>query len=87
MIYQDCRTSDEIEREFDDLQSELTVEIAAAERDARLLEAKRDDAWCEFDRASREIDRRKDEFLDEVGRALEQKAHLEPLFTLRWRIA
>ncbi|MHB8834934.1 MAG: hypothetical protein ACYC9Y_04420 [Candidatus Methylomirabilia bacterium] len=56
------------------------------QREARVLEAKRDEAWREFDLASREIDRRKDSLLDEVGRRLEQKTEQQPLFAVRWRL-
>ena len=56
------------------------------QREARMLEGKRDEAWRAFDQASREIDRQKDSLLDEIGRRLEQKLELEPLFTLRWRL-
>lgn len=57
------------------------------QREARVLEGKRDEAWRAFDQASREIDRRKDGLLDEISRRLEQKLEQEPLFTLRWRVS
>ncbi|MGH9382060.1 MAG: SNF2-related protein [Thermoanaerobaculia bacterium] len=57
------------------------------QREARALEGKRDEAWRAFDGASRDLDRQKDELLDEIGSRLEQSARLEPLFTLRWRLA
>ncbi|MES4785850.1 MAG: hypothetical protein C4294_08565 [Nitrospiraceae bacterium] len=56
------------------------------QREARMLEGKRDDAWRAFDQASREIDRQKDALLDEISRRLEQKLEQEPLFTLHWRL-
>jgi hypothetical protein len=57
------------------------------QRETRVLEGKRDDAWRAFDQASREIDRKKDTLLDEISQRLEQKLEMEPLFTLRWRLA
>ncbi len=57
------------------------------QREARGLEGRRDEAWRAFDQASRDLDRKKDEVLDEIGSRLEQSARLEPLFTLRWRLA
>ena len=54
------------------------------QREARVLEGKRDDAWRTFDQASRELDRQKDALLDEMSRQLTQSSELEPLFTLRW---
>jgi len=56
------------------------------QREARSLEIKRDEAWRSFDQASRELDRQKDGLLDEIGTRLEQRARLEPLFTVRWRL-
>lgn len=56
------------------------------QREARMLEGKRDDAWRAFDTASRDIDRQKDALLDEIGRRLEQKLEREPLFSVRWRL-
>ncbi|HEU0072501.1 MAG TPA: SNF2-related protein, partial [Dehalococcoidia bacterium] len=55
------------------------------QREARVLEGRRDEAWRAFDQASREIDRQKDALLDEIGHRLEQKLQQEPLFTVRWR--
>jgi hypothetical protein len=57
-----------------------------AEREAQKLEIKRDEAWRTYDQPSREIDRQKDELLDEIGRRLEQRVEQTPLFTLRWRL-
>jgi superfamily II DNA or RNA helicase len=56
------------------------------QREARVLEGRRDDAWRAFDQAVRDIDRQKDALLDEISRQLEQKLHHQPLFTLRWRL-
>jgi superfamily II DNA or RNA helicase len=56
------------------------------QREARVLEGKRDEAWRAYDKAGRDIDRQKDELLDEISRRLEQKLELDPLFTLRWRL-
>jgi hypothetical protein len=54
------------------------------QREARTLETKRDEAWRAYDTASREIDRQKDDLLDEIAARLEQKVEQEPLFTVRW---
>jgi hypothetical protein len=56
------------------------------QREARSLEGKRNDAWRTFDQASRDLDRQKDAFLDEISRRLEQKLEQKALFTLRWRL-
>jgi superfamily II DNA or RNA helicase len=56
------------------------------QREARQLEARRDEAWRDFDRASREIDREKDTLLDEIARRLEQELAERPLFTIRWHL-
>ncbi|MGV8040222.1 MAG: SNF2-related protein [Thermoanaerobaculaceae bacterium] len=54
------------------------------QREARILEGKRDDAWRAYDQASREIDRQKDALLDEISQRLEQKLEHRDLFTLHW---
>jgi hypothetical protein len=54
------------------------------QRAVRVLEGKRDEAWRAYDQASREIDRQKDELLDEIKRRLEQSVEHELLFALRW---
>ena len=56
------------------------------QRAARKLDEKREEAWRAYDDASRDIDRQKDELLDEIGRRLEQSVEQTPLFTLRWRL-
>ena len=54
------------------------------QREARDIANKRDEAWRDFDDASREIDAQKDLLLDEIGQRLEQSVEHEPLFTVRW---
>lgn len=54
------------------------------QRTVRTLETKRDEAWRQYDAASREIDNRKDSLLDEISRRLEQTIIRKPLFVLRW---
>jgi superfamily II DNA or RNA helicase len=60
---------------------------ALRQREAWVLEGKRDDAWRAFDQASSDLDRQKDALLDEMSRQLKQSLELEPLFTLRWSLA
>ena len=57
------------------------------QRAARTLEGKREEAWRAYDQASREIDRQKDDLLDEISRRLEQRIEQEKLFALRWKLA
>lgn len=56
------------------------------QREARILEGKRDEAWRAFDQASREIDRQKDTLLDEIGWRLEQHIEKDKIFTIGWRL-
>jgi ERCC4-related helicase len=53
----------------------------------RKLESKRDEAWRNFDNASRELERQKDDLLDEISQRLEQNSEVEPLFALKWSVA
>jgi hypothetical protein len=61
-------------------------EKLARQREARLLETRRDQTWRDYDHASREVDDRKEALLDETSRRLEQRSDLSVLFTLRWRL-
>jgi hypothetical protein len=56
------------------------------QRDLRKLEAKRDDAWREYDEAARDIERQKDAILDDISRRLQHQTEQTPLFTLRWQL-
>jgi predicted RecB family nuclease len=56
------------------------------QKDIRLLETKRSEAWRAFDEGSRAIDREKEALLDDIARRLDQNSSTEPLFTLRWEV-
>jgi len=56
------------------------------QRTVRTLETKRDEAWRQYDAASRDIESRKDNLLDEISDRLRQKLVREPLFVLRWNL-
>jgi len=56
------------------------------QRSVRTLEGKRDEAWRDYDAASRDIDKQKDALLDEISRRLEQTITVTPLFSLRWTL-
>jgi ERCC4-related helicase len=52
----------------------------------RKLETKRDEAWRNYDVASRELDKQKDNLLDEVGKRLEKQSESFNLFTIKWNL-
>lgn len=56
------------------------------QRQLRQVEGKRDEAWKEFDLASRDIERQKDSLLDEISQRLNKGTEREVLFTIRWRL-
>lgn len=56
------------------------------QRQLRQLEGKRNEAWKEFDQASREIEQQKDTLLDEISRKLSQSSEHEELFFIRWTL-
>jgi superfamily II DNA or RNA helicase len=56
------------------------------QRELRKLETRRDEAWRNYDGASRELDRQKDTLLDEIGKRLEQKMEQKNLFLIRWSV-
>ena len=72
--------------ERSDTRGDFDTEKLERQRAARKLEEKREEAWRAYDEASRDIDRQKDELLDEIGRRLEQSVEQTPLFTMRWRL-
>jgi ERCC4-related helicase len=57
------------------------------QRHLRQLEAKRNEAWKEYDESSREVERKKDGLLDDISQRLNQKTEREELFMIRWQLA
>ena len=58
----------------------------ALQREARGLETKRDEAWCAYDAAAREIEIQKDGLLDQVEERLGQNVSDEELFAIKFQI-
>jgi len=56
------------------------------QRQLRQLETKRNEAWKEFDEASRNVERQKDGLLDVISQRLDQKTDRADLFIIRWRL-
>ena len=56
------------------------------QRELRILENRRDDAWRAFDAATREIDQQKDQVLDDITLRLDQQSTEIELFTIRWQL-
>lgn len=82
-------------KEFDDLVAELKKEARTAQnlpeklafqRKLRDVDRKRDEAWKSYDAAAREVEKKKDQLLDEVQEQLEQEVSSTELFSLRWNI-
>jgi superfamily II DNA or RNA helicase len=57
------------------------------QRELKKLESKRDDAWRSYDASSRDIEKQKDDLLDDISLRLEQKAKTEKLFVVRWNLS
>ncbi len=57
------------------------------QRQLRQLESKRNDAWRDYDEASRDVERKKDSLLDDISHRLSQKTEREELFLIRWQLA
>ena len=82
-------------KEFDDCIKELKKLARLApnlpeklqhEKERRNLEGKRDEAWREYDSAARDIEKKKDELIDEIEKKLRQNVTEQELFTIRWKI-
>jgi len=56
------------------------------EKEKRQLEGKRDEAWREYDGAARDIEKKKDQLIDEIEKKLKQEVTEQELFTIRWKI-
>jgi superfamily II DNA/RNA helicase len=56
------------------------------QQELRKLEARRDEAWRNYDAASKELEKQKDNLLDETSRRLEQQSETTALFTVRWML-
>ena len=56
------------------------------QRQLRQLEAKRNEAWKEYDESSRDLERKKDGLLDDISQRLNQKTEREELFMIRWQL-
>lgn len=56
------------------------------ERQKRQLDAKRDEAWKEYELAARNIETKKDALMDEVEKRMQQQVGENELFTIRWRV-
>lgn len=61
-------------------------EKLAKQQALRKLETKRDEAWRNYDAASKELEKQKDSLLDEVSKRLEQKSGSQELFVIRWSL-
>jgi ERCC4-related helicase len=82
-------------KEYDDKIAELKKASRLApnmpeklifERERRQFEAKRDEAWKDYDLAAKEITKQKDELLDNIQERLAQTMSEEELFTIHWEI-
>ena len=56
------------------------------QRELRKLESQRDDAWRTYDQASRDVERKKDNLLDDMGNRMKQRTEQERLFVVRWQM-
>jgi len=52
----------------------------------RKLETKRDEAWRNYDVASRELDKQKDDLLDDISKRLDQNTENMTLFVIHWSL-
>ncbi|MBF0269948.1 MAG: DEAD/DEAH box helicase family protein [Alphaproteobacteria bacterium] len=58
----------------------------ALQREAKGLEAKRDEAWRNYDAAAKSVETEKDGLLDQVEARLGQQLSDEPLFAIKFRV-
>lgn len=82
-------------KDFDDRIAELKKQARTApnlpekidiQKKIRTLDKKRDEAWREYDAASREIENQKDVLIDQVEARLSQEITEQTLFTIGWKL-
>lgn len=82
-------------KDLDDKIKELKKEARLAanlpdklklQKQVKNLESKRDTAWLEYKNASKEIEDKKDELINNIENRLNQKISLTPLFSIRWSV-
>jgi ERCC4-related helicase len=56
------------------------------QKEIRSLDAKRDQAWKEYEGKKKEIDNQVDKLIDRIQAKMEQQVETEKLFTIRWRV-
>jgi ERCC4-related helicase len=82
-------------KELDDQIKELKKQVRLApnlpeklklEKEKRKLETDRDEAWKEYDNAAKEIEKNKDNLIDEIEKKLKQQLSENKLFLIHWKI-
>jgi len=82
-------------KDLDDKIKELKKEARLAanlpdklklQKQVKTLESKRDAAWLDYNKASKEIEDKKDKLINNIEDRLNQKISLTPLFTIRWSV-
>ena len=56
------------------------------EKERKKLEAQRDEAWKEYDGAAKEIEKNKDQLIDNVEKRLKQDMKEEPFLFIKWQL-
>jgi len=56
------------------------------QKEIRSLDAKRDQAWKEYEGKKKEIDNQVDKLIDRIQAKMEQTVETEKLFAIRWRV-
>jgi hypothetical protein len=85
------RALQELDRNIKDLGRQARTapnlpEKLKLEREKQQLEAKRDEAWKEYDRAAKDVENKKGSLIDDVEKRLENKPGIEEIFTIRWTL-
>jgi hypothetical protein len=56
------------------------------EKERKKLEGARDEAWKEYDGAAKEIEKNKDQLIDNVEKRLKQSMKEEPILFIKWQL-
>jgi len=82
-------------KDFDDRIKELKRDAKMArnlpeklmfEKERKKIEGRRDEAWRDYDASAKEIDRLKDNLIEQIESRMEQKITVEKIFTVSWKL-
>ena len=81
----------ELDEEIENLKKEARYspnlqEKLQKQKQIRGLEKKRDETWKTYDADAQEINKKRDQLIDEIESRMEQKITINKVFSIKWRL-